>query len=190
MVFCPYHFVRTPFLVISLILLLNHSKIAASTTAQTGNVFWPFFHQSLYIFSTFFGVHPSFPLSHFKMYNCNFTAAILQLKIAFYNCRNCHQLHVKICPGTRQANANIETPIMPFAGWCWRPTTGWRPSKQMMRASGLETLNADGEVSDWRPSEQILRASGLGAIKTDGAGIGAEDHQGRRRRHRGWRPSW
>jgi len=54
------------------------------------------FHHSLNIFSTFFNFHPSFPLSHFQIYNYNCTIAILQ--ITFYNCRNCHQLHVKICP--------------------------------------------------------------------------------------------
>jgi len=60
-----------------------------------------FFHHSLNIFSTFsqhfFGFHPSFPLSHFQIYNFNCTIALLQLQITFYNCRNFHQLHVKIC---------------------------------------------------------------------------------------------
>ena len=48
--------------------------------------------------------HPSFKLSHFKIYNNNCTIAILQLKITCYNCRNCHQLHVKICPAVINRN--------------------------------------------------------------------------------------
>jgi len=38
------------------------------------------------------------PLSHFQIYKYSCTIAILQLQIIFYNCRNCHQLHVKIYP--------------------------------------------------------------------------------------------
>ena len=41
---------------------------------------------------------PIFPLLHFQIYNYNCTIANLQLKITFYNCRKCHQLHVKIRP--------------------------------------------------------------------------------------------
>src|SRR6218665_2382759 len=37
-------------------------------------------------------------LPNLRIYNYNCTIAILQLQITFYNCRNCHQLHVKICP--------------------------------------------------------------------------------------------
>ena len=40
----------------------------------------------------------AFPLFLFKIYNYNCTIPILQLQITFYNCTNCHQLHVKICP--------------------------------------------------------------------------------------------
>ena len=57
-----------------------------------------FIINSLNVFSTFLGFHPSFPLSHFKIYNYNCTISILQLQITFYNCKNCDQLHVKICP--------------------------------------------------------------------------------------------
>src|SRR6218665_2411734 len=41
----------------------------------------------------------AFPLFLFKIYNYNCTIPILQLQTPFYNCTNCHQLHVKICPG-------------------------------------------------------------------------------------------
>src|SRR6218665_3889666 len=41
----------------------------------------------------------AFPLFQFKIYNCNCTILMLQPQTAFYNCTNCHQLHVKICPG-------------------------------------------------------------------------------------------
>ena len=76
----------------------NHSKRCKYNCA--GNFFWPFFHHSLniFIFSTFCDFRPSFPLSLFQIYNYNCTIPILQLQITFYNCRNCHQLHVKICP--------------------------------------------------------------------------------------------
>src|SRR6218665_469240 len=40
----------------------------------------------------------TFPLFLFQIYNYNCTIPILQLKTTFYNCTNCHQLHVKICP--------------------------------------------------------------------------------------------
>ena len=43
-----------------------------------------------------------FPLLHFQMYNYNCTTTNLQLQITFYNCRNSHQLHVKICPAVVQ----------------------------------------------------------------------------------------
>ena len=42
----------------------------------------------------------AFPLFLFKIYNYNCTIPILQLQTPFYNCTNCHQLHVKICPGS------------------------------------------------------------------------------------------
>jgi len=34
-----------------------------------------------------------------QSYNYNCTVHPFQLQIRFYNCRNCDQLHVKICPG-------------------------------------------------------------------------------------------
>src|SRR6218665_1080528 len=34
---------------------------------------------------------------HLNTYNYNCTIHLLQLQIAFNNCRNCDQLHVKIC---------------------------------------------------------------------------------------------
>ena len=37
----------------------------------TSNFFLPFFHHWINIFSTDFGFHPSFPLSHFQIYNYN-----------------------------------------------------------------------------------------------------------------------
>src|SRR6218665_729195 len=37
----------------------------------------------------------AFPLFQFKIYNYNCTIPILQLQTTFYNCTNCHQLHVK-----------------------------------------------------------------------------------------------
>jgi len=55
----------------------------------------------------FFGFRPSFPLSRFKMYNYNGTIAILQLQITFYNSRNCHQLHVKICPALKVTGGHL-----------------------------------------------------------------------------------
>jgi len=60
----------------------------------TPNFLWPFF----LIHSTFFVFHPSFPPSHFQSYNYNCTIDLLQLQITIFSCRNCHQLHVKICP--------------------------------------------------------------------------------------------
>src|SRR6218665_2864645 len=90
----------TTFLVISLIFTFqpftNHCKYNC-----TGNFFLTFLSSFTQRFSTFLGFHLSFPFSHFKIYNYNCTIAILQLQITFYNCRNCHQLHVKICPGSK-----------------------------------------------------------------------------------------
>jgi len=43
-------------------------------------------------------------LSHLQSYNYNCTIHLLQLQITFYNCRNCDQLHVKICPGFKMYN--------------------------------------------------------------------------------------
>src|SRR6218665_2846033 len=42
---------------------------------------------------------PCFPPSHLQSYNYNCTIHLLQLQMTFYNCRNCDQLKVKICPG-------------------------------------------------------------------------------------------
>ena len=54
-----------------------------------------FFSHSLEIccFSPLFSI-----LTLTKFYNCTIHL-LLQLQITFYNCRNCDQLHVKICPG-------------------------------------------------------------------------------------------
>ena len=78
-----------------------------------------FFHHSIKVFSTFFGFHPSFPLSHFQIYNYNCTIAILQLQITFYNCRNCHQLHVKICPAVKVTLRLPERPGIAMNAYCW-----------------------------------------------------------------------
>src|SRR6218665_3158713 len=40
----------------------------------------------------------AFPLFQFKIYNYKCTIPILLLQTTFYNCTNCDQLHVKICP--------------------------------------------------------------------------------------------
>ena len=64
-----------------------------NTTAHL-NFLWPFF----VIHSAFFIFHPCFRPSHLQTYNYNCTFHPLQLQITFYNCRNCDQLHVKICP--------------------------------------------------------------------------------------------
>ena len=45
--------------------------------------------------------HPCFRPPHLQIYNYNCTIHLLQLQITFYNCRNCDQLRVKICPGLR-----------------------------------------------------------------------------------------
>src|SRR6218665_3156622 len=60
-----------------------------------------FLHHSknLTLFSILFY---AFPLFQFKIYNYNCTILILQLQTTFYNCTNCHQLHVKICPDSAQ----------------------------------------------------------------------------------------
>ena len=53
----------------------------------------------LLIPSKFVDFHPCFRTSHtYKSYSYNCTIHLLQLQITFYNCRNCDQLHVKICP--------------------------------------------------------------------------------------------
>jgi len=41
---------------------------------------------------------PAFRPSHLQIHNYNCTIHLLQLQITFYKCRNCDQLHVKICP--------------------------------------------------------------------------------------------
>ena len=52
------------------------------TTTQAISSNLSFIIQSTF-FSTFFGFHPSFPLSHFQIYNYNCIIAILQLQITF-----------------------------------------------------------------------------------------------------------
>ena len=52
--------------------------------------------QNFTLFSILFYASPLF---QFKIYNC--TIPILQLQTTLYNCTNCHQLHVKICPDLR-----------------------------------------------------------------------------------------
>jgi len=80
----PQNF-RRLFLVISSIFYISTIQNAAGTTAQ------PFLHHS---FSKFTSFHPSFHSCTSK-----FTTTTAQMhKITFYNCRNCHQLHVKIWP--------------------------------------------------------------------------------------------
>jgi len=53
-----------------------------------------FFRHSLEI-SRF---HPCFRPANLEIYICNCTIHLLQLQIPFYICRNCDQLHVKVCP--------------------------------------------------------------------------------------------
>jgi len=52
--------------------------------------------QNFTLFTILFYV---FTLFLFKIYNYNCTIPILKLQTTFYNCTNCHQLHIKICPG-------------------------------------------------------------------------------------------
>ena len=91
MTFFIYRHFQRPFLVIS---LRPSSYKYKSTTAHL-TFLWPFCH-SLQIceFSSLF-----LTLSHLQSYNYNCTIHHSQLQITFYNCRNCDQLHVKICPG-------------------------------------------------------------------------------------------
>src|SRR6218665_3685717 len=56
-----------------------------------------FFRQSLNIFR-FSPIFSTLPPSHVQSYNYNCTIDLLQLQVTVYNCRNCDQLHVKICP--------------------------------------------------------------------------------------------
>ena len=59
------------------------------------NFLWPL----LVIPSKFVNFHPLFlTILHLQSYNYNCTIHLLQLQITFFNCRNCDQLHVKICP--------------------------------------------------------------------------------------------
>ena len=48
-----------------------------------------------------------FTLFLFKIYNYNCTIPILQLQTTFYNCTNCHQLHIKISPACIRALQNL-----------------------------------------------------------------------------------
>jgi len=84
------------------LLHFNHSKRCRYNCS--GNLFLSYyliFHHLLNISSRYLGFHPSFPPSRFRIYNYNCTIAILQLQIICYNCRKCHQLHVKICPESK-----------------------------------------------------------------------------------------
>ena len=70
---------------------------AAGTTAQPIFVHHSFskshaFHLSFLRFSTV-----AVPNLQLQLYNSHFKTA----NYNFYNCRNCHQLHVKICPATK-----------------------------------------------------------------------------------------
>src|SRR6218665_884367 len=58
-----------------------------------------FFRQSLNIFR-FSPIFSTLPPSHVQSYNYNCTIHLLQLQVTIYNCRNCDQLHVKICPAS------------------------------------------------------------------------------------------
>jgi len=75
---------QTTFFSHSLKMSVSHFIFHLSTTHKSLQV-----QHSINVFSKFFGFHPSVPLSHFQIYN--------------YNCRNCHQLHVKICPARRRS---------------------------------------------------------------------------------------
>ena len=81
-------------LVISSISYVSALPNAARTTVQTN--FFHHFSQNFTLFSILFY---AFRLFQFKIYNYNCTIPILHLQTTFYNCTNCHQLHVKICPG-------------------------------------------------------------------------------------------
>src|SRR6218665_1870262 len=81
------------FLVISSISYVSVLPNAAGTTAQP--TFSIIHSQNFTLFAILFY---AFPLFQFKIYNYNCTIPILQLQTTFYNCTNCHQLHVKICP--------------------------------------------------------------------------------------------
>ena len=61
----------------------------------TTNFFRIIHSQNFTLFTILFN---AFPLVQFKIYNYNCTIPILQLQTTFYNCTNCQQLHVKICP--------------------------------------------------------------------------------------------
>ena len=101
--FQVFHFISDDLLKsFSRLLHFNRSKRCRYTTARA--ISSDLFSSFTIIFSTFLGFHPSFPLSHFQIYNYNCTIAILQLQITFYNCRNCHQLHVNICPAYTDIN--------------------------------------------------------------------------------------
>ena len=77
---------------------ISYAKISAAksrpTTTQQNYFLWPLF----IITSKFFVFHPCFPPSHLQSYNYSSTIHLLQLQMTSYNCRNCDQLHIKICP--------------------------------------------------------------------------------------------
>ena len=77
---------------------------AAGTTAQP--TFCVIHSQNFTFFTILFY---AFPLFQLKIYNYNCTIPILQLQTTFYNCTNCHQLHVKICPGDERSHHNRVT---------------------------------------------------------------------------------
>src|SRR6218665_3970486 len=81
-------------------LTISNDKLKFHSILQLQNPFVVTFFPIINLQSLSF--HPSFSHSNFQTYNYNCAIHLLQLQITFYNCRNCHQLHVKICPAHKQ----------------------------------------------------------------------------------------
>src|SRR6218665_1263315 len=103
-----FHFVHqnsdNHFLVVSSISYVSSLPNAAVTTAQPT---FPIIRSQR--FTLFTIPFYAFTLFRFKIYNYNCTIPILELQTTFYNCTNCHQLHVKICPGDERSHHNRVT---------------------------------------------------------------------------------
>src|SRR6218665_56898 len=74
----------------------SQTHVSVEVQLHTSFLMTFFSHDSVKNFRFF---TPFFPPSRLQSYNYNCTIHLLLLQITFYNCRNCDQLHVKVCPG-------------------------------------------------------------------------------------------